>query len=645
MSYGVKYRLYYQDLLKVNKRIDILEDGYTGGITSVKGSPNPVVWAVMPDSDTKYPLMVASSCDLFLLSPYRRYFINLFTSNKYKYKVQHYIGSTLSWTGYLLPDLYSEAYDRKNYEVNFKAADGLGLLANIDFELTGTQTDLDILLYCLNKLNLELDIYTAVNIFETTMDMDADDDPLAQAYTDCAILEDKDCAEVIREILKPYGAYLYQENNAWHIVRFSQLIGSYTRRRYDFEGTFIESETYDPTVSLTNDKAAAENRNVMLMGATRLVIVPGAKEINIDHDYGLVDNLLPGGNMHISEFTLTAGRYVSDHWVRQSGSTTVVWGSVLDQKKGQFYISVSGVEPVIGGSGEVMRTSVALLPDTKRIVVKIKFRLYAHHRDTGFRDLNANVDFMILAAKSSGNWYLTRDGWRDDSPAVDESFVRFENHPTSRSFEEIVIEGDGLPTDHDDTLHIIAYKIMDDMSVPPLVTMRVDISEVNVMLYPTDEIPLDSEIEFKTIVDEDNNYKPEKITILAADVPDTVNNTSLYDNKKTLADGTATNLWTEPGSGVNENLIVSLARIVSDQYLRPTAMYEALIRDAHIKFGNVIYDIFDGLKYRILEISSYSDALCDMNVKLVEIIEDDKKITTEEEDDIQTEEEEEIYIE
>jgi hypothetical protein len=90
---------------------------------------------------------------------------------------------------------------------------------------------------------------------------------------------------------------------------------------------------------------------------------------------------------------------------------------------------------------------------------------------------------------------------------------------------------------------------------------------------------------------------------------------------------------------------VSLARIVSDQYMRPTAMYEALIRDAHINFGNVVYDIFDGLKYRILEISSYSDALCDMNLKMVEIIEDAKIIQTEAEEDVQTEEEEDIYIE
>jgi hypothetical protein len=180
MAYGVLYRTIFKDILGVTKQVDILEDGYAGAVTVVNSSRNTVASAWDPDEDTKYPQLIASSKDIYLLAPTRKYYINLFTSNKFKYLVKYYENSILIWQGYLLPDLYNETYDNTNYIVNIKAADGLGLLKNIDFldgsgdPYTGQKTDFEIITICLNKLSLNLDIYSGIDMYETNMVSDPD---------------------------------------------------------------------------------------------------------------------------------------------------------------------------------------------------------------------------------------------------------------------------------------------------------------------------------------------------------------------------------------------------------------------------------------------------------------------------------------
>jgi hypothetical protein len=72
---------------------------------------------------------------------------------------------------------------------------------------------------------------------------------------------------------------------------------------------------------------------------------------------------------------------------------------------------------------------------------------------------------------------------------------------------------------------------------------------------------------------------------------------------------------------IQETLVVSLARIISDQYLTPTVSYDALIRHAHLHIGSVVYDPWDDIKYRVLEIMGHDVAECEMRVKLCEILE------------------------
>jgi hypothetical protein len=229
------------------------------------------------------------------------------------------------------------------------------------------------------------------------------------------------------------------------------------------------------------------------------------------------------------------------------------------------------------------------------------------------------VYFEVSLNDGTDTYYLTPGGWVDDSGGA--QLIEMLNTASSQSYQKVSVTGEGIPVSG--VLQVKVFQVWDDTDFPILVTLRVRVKEVNVMLYNTDETALDSDIEFITEIEENHNIILDDIEVLVADVPDTVNNVLLYENKKTLSDESATKLWQESGNTLQESMIVSLARIITDQYERPTISYDALIRHPHLSFGNIIWDPFDEMKYRILEISSYNDADCVMSLKVVEIIEPD----------------------
>jgi hypothetical protein len=66
MAYGVKYRLEFSDVLGNGKKVEILQDGYTGAVLPMIGTGNPVqiVW---DQDDDFYQPIIGSSCNVNLM--------------------------------------------------------------------------------------------------------------------------------------------------------------------------------------------------------------------------------------------------------------------------------------------------------------------------------------------------------------------------------------------------------------------------------------------------------------------------------------------------------------------------------------------------------------------------------------------------
>jgi len=636
MAYGVRYRINGKQMQTgTDIRVDICKENYTGSVTTIQGATDFIAFAWDPDLDTKYPIFKSSSADIFLMSPSRRYFLSLFTSRKFRYLVKYYVNSVQLWSGYLLADLYNEPYDYKNYFINIKAVDGLALLKNIPFTdeddaaYSGRKTDLEIIQICLGKLNLGLGMYTAIDIYETTMTTGNAYDPLSQAYSPTEVFEGMDCAEVLREILKPYGAQIWQRNNNWEIVRASLLNGSsYIRRYYNSAGEYTAWDLHDPSQELTSDDAVITQRNILVQGSTNLQVIPAIKEFRINQDFGFIENALPGGTIDKKDFSISFPHYRSDYWrLYYDASTYVMAPGMIDLGDNIYVIRLTAPQvatanyPSLASHRAFYINSLSLVEDLGASI-KVSFTFKINW--TG----GYIYSFRMFAHIYLGDYALTKNGWDLKTSLSDaEECVYFGTFDNDAGFFTYSVEASGIPVDAgSENLEIYLYQPIGRIEADTPVDVSLIVKEVKVTLGSGTEI-ITSDYQLLTKIDDDNNYIPEDIDVLLADIPDMPNNDKIYKNGKFLADGTPTRLWQVPGSVYQEQLIIALARMITDQYMIPTIMYEGLVEDVNLNIGSVITDPWDDIKLYVHQISSYNPLSMKAQVRLVEISDGESLVT------------------
>lgn len=165
MAYGVKYRLEFSDLLGNGKKVEILQDGYSGDVLPMIGTGDPVQIEWEGDDDFYKPI-IGSSCTLNLLVTDEVTYDDFFKGDEEEYRIVVYYDRDLSdalqdrveayssvksvfetgkcirkeftndttrdwqtlWEGFIYLDTYSEVLSTTPYEISITALDGLGLL-------------------------------------------------------------------------------------------------------------------------------------------------------------------------------------------------------------------------------------------------------------------------------------------------------------------------------------------------------------------------------------------------------------------------------------------------------------------------------------------------------------------------------------
>lgn len=89
MAYGVKYRLIFSDLLGNGKKVEILQDGYSGEVLPMIGTGDPVQIEWESDDDFYQPI-IGSSCTINLLVTDNVSYDDFFKGNEEEYRVQVY---------------------------------------------------------------------------------------------------------------------------------------------------------------------------------------------------------------------------------------------------------------------------------------------------------------------------------------------------------------------------------------------------------------------------------------------------------------------------------------------------------------------------------------------------------------------------
>lgn len=270
MPYSEKYYHSYCDSFGIPCKVSVLKKDYEGSATEMEAQDPPFLKTYESNSDFKFDPIRSTSgeCNFVFGTDNGVDFEELWTADEKEFKVIHYVDSIVDWAGFVIPDGFS--YDLRGglYYGTLKAADGLKTLESIPFsfgydEPYGTQ-DLTynngfefpfilILTEILRKLNLDLNTWTCVDVYEKSMTKTGDArnaDPLATSFANVKtyindterkdipywkdVNEVMNCREVLENMCILFGARVTQNKGVWRFKRINSdaNYGSGITQRY-----------------------------------------------------------------------------------------------------------------------------------------------------------------------------------------------------------------------------------------------------------------------------------------------------------------------------------------------------------------------------------------------------------------------------
>ena len=216
MAYGVKYRFQFVSDGGTVYRVDLLEDGYSGTVTTRPLGKAPAIR--MQDSDC----IRATSCDLVLECRSDGEFVDLYTTNPFQYRVEIYRidGNNAAWhvwNGYVATEIYSEPDIAPPYDVRITATDGIGILKEYEFEPVGAKSIRSHICALLNKAGDDAPMfYYATKLCKY---QDTETAFMDKGFINLDHMAGKTCYDVLKELLTSLRSVILYRGTHWLIVR------------------------------------------------------------------------------------------------------------------------------------------------------------------------------------------------------------------------------------------------------------------------------------------------------------------------------------------------------------------------------------------------------------------------------------------
>ena len=337
-----------------------------------------------------------SECEFNLVSSPVFDLKSMYTADETEWLVE--ISGAWTWTGFIIPDSCSEPFLQHPYPVRIRAVDRLGILKDIPYInktvlYKGFETDLTIIARVLAFTDIKLDIISAVNTTEQTMNAN---DPLTQVYIDNDRFHDIDgnpftCEVVLKSILDRWGAQLHQFNGAWQIVNvLEKSRGIVPARRFNYLGAFISNTT------IGNDiQGGGEGRTIRPVGSTE--IAKALASSTSYYQYGYPANKLFNGDFNIWSPPMT----LPQGWSSSGGAIGSV-GSVAENPDDKYLIIIN-TDPA---NSAIISDSAVQVRSTDS--VSISFDLFAPTATSGGFTGTASIRVAIF--DQFGNFF-TKNGW------------------------------------------------------------------------------------------------------------------------------------------------------------------------------------------------------------------------------------------
>ena len=399
MALGQKYQINKHDRHDIAWTTKIYEEGYTGAIT----------YFVAADAEPAQINDCNESDDPIDPIKDKRFYLNVFSTSMFGladfYSAEEmvlwaevYQGLSLYMAGWVDPGEYEEAYGPAPYIARICIVDGLSILPKIKYTPSGGtlyddyRLESDIIRTILGKIGFT-SFREYVNVYETNMDNGVGDSPLDQCKLNVDNFADMYCDEVLREILKSYGACIRQQGGVFNIYRPRELTGTTVYGRYFTGATTKTAISFTAAQYIQRTGYATTYHQ---MPGSRIMIQRPAKEVKIKQDYGKKQSWLD--NWDFKAETFASGTFTN--WIRDATLIVGPISSLIRTDDEGFYID--NASSGSGGFRQAFGYNVDISPvDT--FFVEMQYRVMNPNASA---IASLQITFRVYSSASFEHMYL-----------------------------------------------------------------------------------------------------------------------------------------------------------------------------------------------------------------------------------------------
>ena len=321
----IKYFLEYSDNEGLISRLEIWDKTFEGDPTEINGN----ITLNYADRKDLLQYSVPLSLDMTLEASEEMTLQDLYTESENQFKAKFFIDGQLVFFGNLIPDGLFEDWVNDKWELtSLSAIDGLSILKDLSFVTDvggfygGKITQFEALKQCLHRIGYDLpinisnDLPTYVGFADTdsilhNVQMNAD-----RFYQDAQKNNIMDCEEVLKSILEPYNATIFQMNGEWWVVRSLDFKPVMTFKKYDglVKSDVIWNSEYFIGSQIDDYEIHHANAN------QKKSVNPSAQAFRVNYKYGDVQNALHNSNLEFNN------DYTSDGWITENDPEYVYIG-------------------------------------------------------------------------------------------------------------------------------------------------------------------------------------------------------------------------------------------------------------------------------------------------------------------------------
>ena len=432
-TYSVRYRHEFESNLKqmegIAYRIDIKKRDYAGAVENVKAQPVPILIKYEGDNEDKYKQIISSKATINLISEYEGQYAEVFTGDEREFLVEFYIDDVIEWKGYVIQEGTQEDYIAVPYPFTILATDGLADLQD-DYNdgnlLKGQTSLLSMLVNCLTQTDLNFNIRSFINRFEVNHDTDPEDDPLPQTFFNSYFLNEYTKDEVLTELLKTFGARIYQSSGYWNVISIEDTVADEPAyREFTSLGVYVTNDTLELSKSI---KFPDQSNALWWTGDPLLRIRPGYRRVEITHDLNLINNIYFEGRFDEDDYNEISGLF--DNIGITLGGSGVDFGLSKTTKDGEtkesLFVDFSNAS-LIGVASAYTQGKNVIFEQAKD-VFKFSFEYYV---STLYRPTYIRFQWLVQVGTS----YLQSDGSFSSNPIYQYNTIYVESFDTWEKFE------------------------------------------------------------------------------------------------------------------------------------------------------------------------------------------------------------------